>query len=125
MGQFGVTQPPPSAGVRSARPFPLASDNNIQSQTATTTSMAESNGGGMPMLSPYAPGASWASMTNTPMVPNFNTAQQQPNNQADLVANATAMKLAALSTVNNRIQLDDARKFRRARSSESRLCSGQ
>lgn len=111
MGQFGVSQPPPSAGIRSARPFPLSSDNNIQSQTVTATD----NNTGMPMLSPYAPGASWASMTNTPMVPNFNT---QQNNQADLVANATAMKLAALSTVNNRIQLDDARKFRRARSTE-------
>lgn len=113
MGQFGVSQPPPSAGLRSARPFPLSSDNNIQSQTAT----AAVENTGMPMLSPYAPGASWASMANTPMVPNFNAQQQQPN-QADLVANATAMKLAALSTVNNRIQLDDARKFRRTRSTE-------
>jgi len=50
------------------------------------------------------------------MVPNFST--QQSTNQADMVANATAMKLAALSTVNNRIQLDDVRKFRRARSTE-------
>ena len=49
------------------------------------------------------------------MVANF----QQSNNQADMVANATAMKLAALSTVNNRIQLDDVRKFRRARSSDN------
>jgi hypothetical protein len=113
MGQFGANQPPPSAGLRSSRPFPLSSDNNIQSQTATAS---DNTGAGVPMLSPYAPGASWASMTNTPMVPNFNT---QQNNQADLVANATAMKLAALSTVNNRIQLDDARKFqRRARSND-------
>lgn len=112
MGQFGVSPPQPSAGLRSARPFPLAGDGNIQNQTATS---AEPNHG-LPMLSPYMPGASWASMTNTPMVANFNTPQQ--GNQAELVANATAMKLAALSTVNNRIQLDDARKFRRARSSE-------
>jgi hypothetical protein len=42
----------------------------------------------------------------------------QNSTQADMVANATAMKLAALSTVNNRIQLDDVRKYRRARSSE-------
>lgn len=114
MGQFGMAQPPPSAGLRSSRPFPLSSDNNIQNQTATIAD--NSNNSGMPILSPYAPGASWASMTNTPMVSNFNT--QQSANQADMVANATAMKLAALSTVNNRIQLDDPRKFRRGRSQE-------
>jgi hypothetical protein len=114
MGQFGLSQPPPSAGLRTPRAFPISSDSNIQSQSAHTNAN-DNMAAGMPMLSPYAPGASWASMTNTPMVPNFNT---QPNNQADLVANATAMKLAALSTVNNRIQLDDARKFRRARSNE-------
>ncbi|KAK5173086.1 Flap-structured DNA-binding and RNA-binding protein [Saxophila tyrrhenica] len=119
MGQFGLNQPPPSAGLRSGRPFALSSDNNIQSQTATANDNVNA---GMPMLSPYAPGASWASMTNTPMVPNF----QNQSNQADLVANATAMKLAALSTVNNRIQLDDARKFqRRARSNEGNQPGGQ
>ena len=113
MGQFGLSQPPPSAGMRSSRPFPISSDNNISNQSANT---GDNNAaGGMPMLSPYAPGASWASMTNTPMNPNFN----QQTGQADLVANATAMKLAAMSTVNNRIQLDDARKFRRSRSSEN------
>ncbi|KAK1149602.1 Flap-structured DNA-binding and RNA-binding protein [Aspergillus melleus] len=76
-----------------------------------------------PLLSPYNVGnASWASMTNTPMTATFGQqAQQQPqqpNTQADMVANATAMKLAALSTVNNRIALDDARKYRRARSND-------
>nr|POE93269.1 protein vts1 [Quercus suber] len=110
MGHFGA-QPPPSAGLRSARAFPLTGDNNIQN-----TMIHANDVNGMPILSPYAPGASWASMTNTPMVPNFNT--QQSTNTADMVANATAMKLAALSTVNNRIQLDDVRKYRRARSSE-------
>ena len=69
------------------------------------------------MLSPYNPtNQSWASMTNTPMVPNFNT--QQAATQSDMIANATAMKLAALSTVNNRIALDDVRKYRRPRSQE-------
>ncbi|KAK4556327.1 Flap-structured DNA-binding and RNA-binding protein [Recurvomyces mirabilis] len=114
MGQFGVSQPLPSAGLRSARPFPLASDGtNIQN---TTIASNEGNGLGMPLFSPYAQGGSWASAMNTPMVPNFNA--QQSANQADMVANATAMKLAALSTVNNRIQLDDVRKYRRARSTE-------
>lgn len=109
MGQF--TQPPPSAGLRSPRPLALSNDSNVQT---TTVSSPDVNVGGMPMLSPYAGSGNWASMVNTPMVPNF----QQQASQADMVANATAMKLAALSTVNNRIQLDDVRKYRRARSTE-------
>lgn len=108
MGQF--SQPPLSAGLRSPRP-PHLSANAIQSPAETPMS-----GNDMPLLSPYTGGGSWASMTNTPMVPNFNT--QQSASQADMVANATAMKLAALSTVNNRIMLDDVRKFRRQRSNE-------
>ncbi|KAF2198573.1 hypothetical protein GQ43DRAFT_434159 [Delitschia confertaspora ATCC 74209] len=109
MGQF--SQPPPSAGLRSPR-LPLSSDGNIQS---TTLNAPEQNQASMPLLSPYGPtGGSWASQLNTPMVGNFN----QTANQADMVANATAMKLAALSTVNNRIQLDDVRKYRRARSTD-------
>ena len=116
MGQFGLGQPPMSAGIRASRPFPLSSDNNIQSQTISAdTGMNQV--GGMPILTPFPPGASWASMTNTPMVPTFNH-QQSAASQADMVANATAMKLQALSTVNNRIQLDDVRKYRRARSQE-------
>lgn len=114
MGQFGMSQnPPQSAGLRANRPFPISSDNNIQNQSINAGPLNES---GMPILSPYAPGASWASMTNTPMVANFS--QQQSGNQAEMVANATAMKLAAMSTVNNRLQLDDPRKFRRAQSTE-------
>ncbi|QRD01531.1 hypothetical protein JI435_121760, partial [Parastagonospora nodorum SN15] len=111
MGQF--TQPPPSAGLRSPR-LPLQNENN--NVQTTTLNALEANSTNMPLLSPaYAGGGSWASQLSTPMVGNFN----QPNNQADMVANATAMKLAALSTVNNRIQLDDVRKYRRARSSEA------
>jgi hypothetical protein len=117
MGQFGLSNPPPSAGgLRSPRPFPISGDSNIQNQTASV-SESKNQPMGHGILSPYAPGASWASMSNTPMVPNFNHAQQGQAH-ADMVANATAMKLAAMSTVNNRIQLDDVRKYRRARSNE-------
>ncbi|KAJ4291120.1 Flap-structured DNA-binding and RNA-binding protein [Kalmusia sp. IMI 367209] len=110
MGQF--TAPPPSAGLRSPR-LPLSGDGgNVQT---TTLNAPSQDGGAMPMLSPsYAAGGSWASQLSTPMVGNFGQSQTQ----ADMVANATAMKLAALSTVNNRIQLDDVRKYRRARSTE-------
>ncbi|KZF24992.1 hypothetical protein L228DRAFT_265486 [Xylona heveae TC161] len=107
MGQF--TQPPPSAGLRSPRPSQLSSNANLQN---TTISLPDTGASNMPLLSPYNLGnASWASLANTPMVPTFGG--QGNVNQADMVANATAMKLAAMSTVNNRIALDDVRKYRR------------
>ena len=38
MGQFGLSNPPPSAGgLRSPRPFPISGDSNIQSQSATVS----------------------------------------------------------------------------------------
>ncbi|KAF2400113.1 hypothetical protein EJ06DRAFT_530861 [Trichodelitschia bisporula] len=107
MGQF--TQPPPSAGLRSPRPM-ISGDTNLQS---TTLNAPDKLNNGLPVLTPIG---NWASALNTPMMPHFPS--QQGGNQADMVANATAMKLAALSTVNNRIQFDDVRKYRRARSSE-------
>ena len=120
MGQF--TQPPPSAGLRSPRNMQLSGNTNLQSTNINVPDHHSSNTE-LPMLSPYNMNASWASMTNTPMVPNFNT--QQAATQADMVANATAMKLAALSTVNNRIALDDVRKFRRARSNDGQSNANQ
>jgi hypothetical protein len=108
MGQF--MQPPPSAGIRS----PLTQGANLQS---TTIIAPDNQGPDLPLLSPYNAGnGNWASMVNTPMAPTFNTAASAT--QADMVANATAMKLAALSTVNNRFALDDVRKYRRARSND-------
>ena len=118
MGQF--SQPPASAGLRSPRPFQLSGDSNVQSQSISVPE----NANNLPLLSPYNVGnASWASMTNTPMQPTFNPSQAAT--QADMVANATAMKLAALSTVNNRIALDDVRKYRRARSNDGESGVGQ
>ena len=115
MGQF--MQPPPSAGLRSPRPLgPQA--GNIQSTTLEAPEKPATS-----ILSPYNLGnQSWASMSNTPMVPNFNLQQSQA--QSDMIANATAMKLAALSTVNNRIALDDVKKYRRSRSNEAGLSPG-
>ncbi|KAI0202149.1 protein VTS1 [Astrocystis sublimbata] len=112
MGQF--VQPPPSAGLRSPRPQ-LGSNSNIQN---TTLNAPDRAGSELPMLSPYGAGSgNWASMVNTPMNPTFSPGNAP--NQADMVANATAMKLAALSTVNNRFALDDVRKYRRARSNDN------
>ncbi|KAK5086719.1 Flap-structured DNA-binding and RNA-binding protein [Lithohypha guttulata] len=116
MGQF--SQPLASAGLKSPRPFGSVG-GNIQNTTISTPAHHD-----IPILSPYNIGnQSWASMSNTPMVPNFNT--QQAAAQSDMIANATAMKLAALSTVNNRIALDDVKKYRRARSNEPRPIAGQ
>ncbi|KAJ2984193.1 hypothetical protein NQ176_g133 [Zarea fungicola] len=114
MGQF--VQPSSSGGLRSPLPQ-LANNAAIQN---TTLAAPEKNTSDLPLLSPYNNGSSgnWASMVNTPMTSTFNT-NQQPGSQADMVANATAMKLAALSTVNNRFALDDARKYRRARSNDA------
>ncbi|KAJ3499625.1 hypothetical protein NLG97_g166 [Lecanicillium saksenae] len=113
MGQFAQ---PASGGLRSPLPQ-LGNNAAIQN---TTLAAPEKNPSDLPMLSPYNGGGSgnWASMVNTPMTSTFNTSQQ-PGSQADMVANATAMKLAALSTVNNRFALDDARKYRRARSNDA------
>ena len=119
MGQF--VQPPPSAGLRSPRPQ-LANNAPIQSTTLTAPEKTQAD---LPLLSPYQTSGNWASMVNTPMAANFST-NPNPNagnasgaQQADMIANATAMKLAALSTVNNRFALDDVRKYRRARSNEA------
>lgn len=108
MGQF--IQPAPSGSIRS--PSGTMPGSNLQK---TTLNAPDTQGQDLPMLSPYNGNGNWASMVNTPMVPNFNTGS---NSQADMVANATAMKLAALSTVNNRFALDDVRKYRRARSND-------
>ncbi|KAI9806628.1 MAG: Flap-structured DNA-binding and RNA-binding protein [Sarcosagium campestre] len=112
MGQF--KQPPPSAGLTSPRPPQISGGANLQS---TTLNAPDAQATDIPILSPYQANSSgnWASMVNTPMVPTFNQQQQAGGSQADMVANATAMKLAALSTVNNRIALDDVRKYRRGR----------
>jgi SAM domain (Sterile alpha motif). len=114
MGQF--VQPPPSAGaLRSPRPQ-ITSNTNIQSTTLTAPEQPLTD---LPLLSPYGGSGNWASMVNTPLAPTFSQAQvNSPAAAADMVANATAMKLAALSTVNNRFALDDVRKYRRARSNE-------
>ncbi|KAI4194403.1 MAG: hypothetical protein LQ346_003707 [Caloplaca aetnensis] len=112
--------PMPTASLRSPRPIQMTSNSMVQSTNVSSMD----NYNDQPILSPYnVGGASWASMTNTPMVANFGA--QQPTTQADMVANATAMKLAALSTVNNRIALDDVRKYRRTKSNDGEGNAGQ
>ncbi|MCJ1359704.1 MAG: Flap-structured DNA-binding and RNA-binding protein [Icmadophila ericetorum] len=120
MGQF--SQPVSSAGLRSPRPPQLSGQNTIQNSNVSA-SEHHGNTTELPLLSPYNVNTSWASMSNTPMAPNFHS--QQAATQADMVANATAMKLAALSTVNNRIALDDVRKYRRTRSNDGQGSGNQ
>lgn len=98
----------------SARRWNSPMDNNFNS----STSQLSDRNMNLPLLSPYNLGNnSWASLSSTPLQPHF----QHTNSglQTELIANANVMKLAALSTVNNRIALDDVRKYqRRARSSD-------
>lgn len=116
MGQF--MQPPPSGGLRSPR---IQSSSNLQNSTIIAP---EHHASDLPLLSPYNAGnGNWASMVNTPMTSTFNHAAS--TTQADMIANATAMKLAALSTVNNRFALDDVRKYRRARSNDGQAINNQ
>ena len=114
MGQWQA--PPLSAGLRSPRPQ-ITGNTNLRSTTITAPTME------MPLPSPFdGPSGNWASMVNTPIAPMFN----QQHSNADMIANATAMKLAALSTVNNRIILDsDVGKFRRRPKAEQAMPSAQ
>ncbi|RAH78739.1 hypothetical protein BO86DRAFT_176925 [Aspergillus japonicus CBS 114.51] len=124
--QRGSEPQPPIARPKSSsgqQPMGQFSQNpsSLRSPLPTQTATIPAPEIDAPLLSPYNVGnASWASMTNTPMTATFGQQAHHPpqNSQADMVANATAMKLAALSTVNNRIALDDARKYRRARSND-------
>ncbi|GES60350.1 protein VTS1 [Aspergillus terreus] len=122
--QRGSEPQPPIARPKSSsghQPMGQFNQSGLRSPLPTQTATIPAPDIEAPLLSPYNVGnASWASMTNTPMTATFGQQQQQPqqNSHADMVANATAMKLAALSTVNNRIALDDARKYRRARSND-------
>ncbi|TLD33117.1 hypothetical protein PspLS_00425 [Pyricularia sp. CBS 133598] len=113
MGQFAA--PSIGAGLRSPRPGPLGGNSQIQNTTLTAS---DKPGGELGVASPFGgpSGGNWASMVNTPMAANF---PQQQGGQADMLANATAMKLAAMSTVNNRFALDDVRKYRRTRSNDN------
>ncbi|KAI9821549.1 MAG: Flap-structured DNA-binding and RNA-binding protein [Phylliscum demangeonii] len=122
MGQFA--QPAPtSAPLRSPRPQPMSGMSGMSglptpTLTATMTHPETQTTTDLPLLSPYnLGGGNWASMMNTPVHPTFPQGAAAAN-QVDMVANATAMKLAAVTTVNNRIALDDARKYRRGRSTE-------
>ncbi|KAL4806916.1 hypothetical protein BDV18DRAFT_138500 [Aspergillus unguis] len=123
--QRGASEPqPPIARPKSSsgqQPMGQFSQSGLRSPLPTTqTATIPAPDIEAPLLSPYNVGnASWASMTNTPMTATFGQQLGGPHPQGtDMVANATAMKLAALSTVNNRIALDDARKYRRARSND-------
>lgn len=112
MGQFG--QPNTPGSLRSPLPQMVA-NSAIQN---TTLNAPDKSANDLPLLSPYnGTSGNWASMVNTPMNATFN-APTSGASQADMVANATAMKLAALSTVNTRFALDDVRKYRRTRSND-------
>ncbi|ORX37355.1 hypothetical protein BD324DRAFT_608638 [Kockovaella imperatae] len=67
-----------------------------------------------PVLSPFLNNASWASMSNTPLVPMFTDPK--------IDQMASALNLANLSLNQSRVNFDDARKYRRG---TTRNVSGQ
>lgn len=106
MGQF--TQAPLSAGLPGLRPPNIKKDGSAPALAPNSPDPMSS------LMSPFS--GNWGSVQPTPMDPTFNF--NRNSSKADILANTTAMKLAALTTVTNRVQLDDPRKYRRARSSE-------
>ncbi|EIW72378.1 hypothetical protein TREMEDRAFT_36653 [Tremella mesenterica DSM 1558] len=67
-------------------------------------------GGNSPMNSPFFNSGSWASMSNTPLVPMF-TDPKVDNLQAAI--NMASLQMAASGQPGGRVNLEDARKFRR------------
>lgn len=115
MGQF--QQPPLSAGgLRSPRAN-IPGALNLQNSNLGSV---DGKSVELPLLSPYTSSGNWASMVNTPMTANFATGGTAGG--ADL--SQMNMKLAALSTVNNRFALDNNRN-RRARSTDPNGNSAQ
>lgn len=57
------------------------------------------------------PSGSWASMVNTPLVPMFTDPNKDSN--ANTFSSLASLQQAAATAAANRIQLDDARKYRR------------
>lgn len=112
MGQFGQQpqqqqQQAPTSSFR--RPMPL-SNEGLQNQ-----SMGHFEAPLSSMFSPMNGG--WASAMATPMVPGFGNMMQGPN-MSDIAA-ATHNKLNAVSTITNRMNLDNpSNNYRRARSTE-------
>lgn len=135
MGQgikrYTSTPPPPGINISGAatQPTPAAVVASA-SLSASAKSGSGANAGGFPSMLDFEPqyayadlNQSWASMTNTPVNAMFSpiptSAGGNSNSAAKInadMANATAMKLAALSTVNGRVALDsDVKKYQRNR----------
>jgi hypothetical protein len=117
----GVTAALP-AGIQVGAPqlsidegqFPLESNRSIQ---RIASSASDKKGRDLVSPMPYNAGSNnGESMVNTPIHPTSNTAGH--SKEEDMVAKATAMKLAALSTVSNRFDSEDVRRYHRTTSND-------
>ncbi|KAK9457718.1 hypothetical protein V1511DRAFT_486301 [Dipodascopsis uninucleata] len=100
-----------AAGSFNSQTFSAIGSEKIAASRPTSADVS------FPVMSsstPFSPvTGSWASLMNTPVSDSKNVTVSTALANAEMVASATAMKLAALSTVNNRIILDSERKIRK------------
>ncbi|KAF5103553.1 hypothetical protein D0Z03_000163 [Geotrichum reessii] len=137
--RYTSTPPPPGINISNAATQPLIPSSSAVSQDEGQLQQPNISSTQF-IYPPEFQGASWASMSNTPTaaifspipttftanaatnsstMPASSTANSGPggNKINAEIASATAMKMAALSTVNNRVILDhDVKKFRRNKS---------
>ena len=124
-----VTERGPSPGVESnasnrskspdLRPKSTAFEGKADGRSPRISGLAHplpENAASSPVLSPFLNNASWASMSNTPLVPMFSDAKVD--------SMASALNLANLQLGSNRVNFDDARQFRRG-APTGRNASGQ
>lgn len=120
--RYTSTPPPPGINISASATQPTQAAVSAAANGAGTgiTNLLDVD----PQYLFYDMPGSWASMANTPtnamfspLTSTFSAAAAAGSSAAKInaeIANATAMKLAALSTVNGRVILDtDVKKFRR------------
>lgn len=130
--RYTSTPPPPGINISGATTQPTQA-------AAAAAANSHGPGHGLPNLLDVDPQylyydmpGSWASMANTPVNPIFsplpttfagaNAANSSAAKINAEIVNATAMKLAALSTVNGRVVLDeDVKKYQRGHKSAAPL----
>lgn len=117
--RYSTSSPPPSQNING-----LGGVNNLNSQFPVSLP-DDQHSVFSSLFPPMDFSGSWASAVNTPVTTSFPNLQQQSAVATNEIVNNTAMKLAALSTVNNRVVLDsDVKKYRRGNHKNGGSSSG-